>query len=192
MTRIIEWFFLYCIVSSTAVAEELNSQIILDKEKSFYAFLEPDIKQQYEAAVASAMAHLKETGKLNIMPKHEIDNAFDFIKSDFYNKAAMQAMCIGETLRSLGSYDPTAKTFQDNVMVRAKSCFEAKMVDFQVWNNLIVNYFNVMPPGTSKRCEMEARLFERELQLPPYDFLKTKNPMLIDFAKYNQCIRSTH
>jgi hypothetical protein len=39
---------------------------------------------------------------------------------------------------------------------------------------------------------MQARLFERELQLPPYEFLKTKDNMLFDFKKYNQCIRSTH
>jgi hypothetical protein len=52
-----------------------------------------------------------------------------------------------------------------------------------------------LPPGVATRCEMEVRLFERELLLPPYEFLKTektKDNMLIDAHALNQCLRSKH
>jgi hypothetical protein len=179
-----------CSVVPTS-AQELSKQAILDKEQSFYAFNKDQIKQEYEAQIASATEHLKQTGKLNNMSKKELDESFDYIKNDFYNKAVMQTTCIGETLRSLPNYDPRSQTSTEAFLERSQTCVEAKGVEFSKSITLLLDYedyIKSLPPGTTVRCEIEARLFERELQLPPYDFLKTKHNALHDYQKYNNCL----
>jgi hypothetical protein len=42
------------------------------------------------------------------------------------------------------------------------------------WND----YANVLKPIVAKRCEMQARLFDAELQFPAFDFLKGDNSKL--------------
>ena len=40
----------------------------------------------------------------------------------------------------------------------------------------------------AKQCEMRARLFDGELEFPPFDFLNGDEPALFDFEKWHECL----
>jgi len=42
-----------------------------------------------------------------------------------------------------------------------------------------------MEPITAKRCEMRARLFDGEIEFPPFDFLNGDEPALFDFENHD-------
>ena len=43
-------------------------------------------------------------------------------------------------------------------------------------------------PMIAKQCEMRARLFDGELEFPPFDFLNGDGPTLFDFEKWHACL----
>ena len=55
----------------------------------------------------------------------------------------------------------------------------------------LADYAAALSPGISIQCQIEARLFERELLLPPYEFLKDENGKntLIDPKALGRCLR---
>jgi hypothetical protein len=94
-----------------------------------------------------------------------------------YNKAYIYYSCI----MSLGP----SGNFTNEQLSR---CVEEKMRPVKRWFGLGANYASVIGDQRSVRCEMRTRMFEAELEFPPYDFLKDKEVALYDVAKMNECL----
>jgi hypothetical protein len=60
----------------------------------------------------------------------------------------------------------------------------------QLYTNykILVYYRKALEPITAKRCEMRARLFDGELEFPPFDFLNGDEPALFDFGTWHACL----
>jgi hypothetical protein len=179
--RIAAWIFWSFVAAATAFAEEPSKKAIAARERSYYAYIENDIKQQFD----TAMAEFKQTPKRDTSKRTQ-DDAIDGIKTMFYNKASIHATCAGEMLKI------QSKTPAESLQTRFDSCLDAKLGEIVMLNKIISEYGKVFTLETAVRCEMEARLFERELLLPPYDFLKGGAAILIDAKVFNQCLRSKH
>ena len=175
-------FIWSCFVVSTCLALDkyLTGEPPKD-EKAFYARIENDLKKEYEAVVASLT-------RKKPLTKAEHDKALDSIKFIFYNRANVYATCWGEYLLLKALGHPTIEQ-----EAHFKSCIDEKLLAFMIMGEL-TDHVGALPPGTGDRCEMLARLFERELLLPPYDFLKQQSGSnhLLDANIYNQCIRYAH
>ena len=63
------------------------------------------------------------------------------------------------------------------------------MAEFQRFYGLS-DYVAVIGRERLAKCEMQSRLFDAEIEFPPYDFLKRNGIFLFDFAKYNACVTS--
>ena len=56
-------------------------------------------------------------------------------------------------------------------------------MNYKIW----ADYVKSTEPMVAQRCEMGARLFDAELEFPPFDFLK-EELALFDFEKLNACV----
>jgi len=56
-------------------------------------------------------------------------------------------------------------------------------MNYKIWDD----YVKSVEPMAATQCEMRARLFDAELEFPPFDFLKGELA-LFDFEKLNACV----
>jgi len=159
-------------------AQQSRKDKISEFEKSIYAEIEKDIRRQFEEGVTV----------LNRVAKNqqELVVATNGLRSLLYNKAHAHTACWGETLASARQGESESDAQQ-----RQKVCFDEWADENQILMKLS-DYAEALPSGTAVRCEMEARLFGRELLFPPYDFLKTQGHenMLVNPRVFSQCLRS--
>jgi hypothetical protein len=181
MVSMSAWITLPFIGIATVVSAEEPKNSVVETEKTFYAAIERTIKQEFDDAVAE----LKRAASTKNLSQKVYDGAFNGIKFTFYNKANFQVTCLGDVLRS-----PVPGETSADIKARAQSCYDAKAADFMILGKL-ADYAAALSPGISIQCQIEARLFERELLLPPYEFLKDENGTntLIDPKALGRCLR---
>ena len=63
------------------------------------------------------------------------------------------------------------------------------MKEMQKYNTITTDYASVVLRRTAK-CELKARMFEAEIEFPPFEFLKTSGTGLMDFKVMNACLLS--
>jgi hypothetical protein len=180
LVKIVAWISLSFIAVATAFAEELNKDAITRAEQSYYAFIENDIKKEFDSALELLMKHEGNSSK------KQMDDAADSIKTLYYNKANTYVSCVGEIIRSKVPAEMRDDAFSN--------CLKPRLVELAISQQLVSDYDKVFTFEATARCEMEARLFERELLLPPYEFLKREDggTRLFDARVFNQCLRSQH
>jgi hypothetical protein len=171
---------LWSLVAVTSVfAEEPLKDAIAPLERSYFASIENDIKEEFERGVADVEQN---TGNSS---KQELDAALAAMKMLSYNKANIHAACMGEAVRS-----KTPTETLDNVATHYKSCVVGRLGEMLVFYTLATSSGRPFIGKGEGRCETKARLFERERLLPPYEFLKGDGVALLDFRVLNQCLKS--
>jgi hypothetical protein len=173
--------FLPAVVASA----EPKWSTVTDEELAFYRYIEPGINEQYEKTVAELMEVARKRGTLPDS-KEQMDKFTEAIQDIFYNKASINAYC-GRALKS----ERAKSKSEADIEAQFKKCLEEEMADAMEFLKLGFEYFDIVAKG-SARCEMNARLFRREARLPPYDFLKSGNPHLLDYRALNECLKSPH
>jgi hypothetical protein len=128
--------------------------------------LEPSVRGDFEAALKTLEAKIKPG-----MPENEVKMAKEGLQSLSYNKAYNHYRCYLEHAPSVEKGD---------------ECIQERVKHFLVYNNLTRDYFSSVA-GRTKQCEMQSRLFEAEIEFPPYSFLKGAH--LFDFQHMNECLR---
>jgi hypothetical protein len=166
----------------TAFAEGPNNDALARFEQGFYALIKDDIKQQYDRFVAKYTEEAAKKNATTQEQQHDTQIAISWLKDTSYYRANAMVTCASEIRRTA---TPAEEQSQD--MTRYQSCVKERMNDWMIFNKLS-EYASLLPREARVRCELEARLFEREILLPPYDFLK--GAQLIDYRVYNQCVRS--
>jgi hypothetical protein len=115
-------------------------------------------------------------------------DADDWLKMFYYNEANMGVSCAQDA-----GLKPDDFLTADNELIRSKflPCVSRgvqQMATFFQIDNLLLTYNT---GKFSAECEPKARLVTRERSLPPYAFLKPKNPdamRLMRFGVYLKCI----
>jgi hypothetical protein len=115
-------------------------------------------------------------------------DADDWLKMFYYNEASIAVSCAQE-----GGAKPDDFLLSDNELIRTKvlPCISRgvqQMVTFFQIDNLLLTYST---GKFSAECEPKARLVNRERSLPPYAYLKPKDPdatRLMRFGVYLKCI----
>jgi hypothetical protein len=92
----------------------------------------------------------------------------------FYNKAYNQYRCV--------LLHPTS-------FAEASACSQKANRAIATYVQLTTQYFSTVAVRSPK-CEMQARLFEAEIEFPPYSFLKGKGAKLFDHARMVECLRN--
>ncbi|MGE0677722.1 hypothetical protein [Pseudolabrys sp.] len=50
------------------------------------------------------------------------------------------------------------------------------------------DYASVVPPERQFRCEMKNRLYDAEVEFPPFEFLRSQRSRLLDQQKFFECM----
>ena len=105
------------------------------------------------------------------------------IKLAMYNKSYINFKC---WLSAIFDAQETGRETLDQTKLEdcAKGPLSQLYTNYKIW----VDYRRAMEPITAKRCEMRARLFDGELEFPPFDFLNGNEPTLFDFEKWHACL----
>jgi hypothetical protein len=109
----------------------------------------------------------------------------ELIQKLLYNTVAAATICVGEVKATKQSGES-----QQDGMLRVSSCRKEWKEQWDIMGTLLSDYQKLFTVGEYHQCELEARLFERELLLPADDFLKGDGVYLVDPNIFNQCLRS--
>jgi hypothetical protein len=131
--------------------------------------------------IAAAMAadHAYDLNQNDL--KQKTLDAFIPIKNLYlYNLVNATAACIGEMTRTKKPGETASE-----LMAGVDKCSKGWEDRWNIMMTITKDY-----RGLTVQCELEARLFERELLLPPYDFLKGHGIILLDPGVAVQCLRA--
>ena len=105
------------------------------------------------------------------------------IKLAMYNKSYINFKCLLTAI-----YDAQEADRETLDETKLEHCAKGPLSQLYTNYKMLVDYRKAMEPITAKRCEMRARLFDSELEFPPFDFLNGDEPALFDFEKWHECL----
>jgi hypothetical protein len=105
------------------------------------------------------------------------------IKLAIYNKSYINFKCF---LNAIYDAQEAGRETLDETKLEdcAKGPLSQLYTEYKIW----VGFRKAMDPMIAKRCEMHARLFDGELEFPPFDFLNGNEPALFDFEEWHACL----
>ena len=71
---------------------------------------------------------------------------------------------------------------------KLEDCAKGPLSQLYTNYKLLVGNREAIEPMIAKQCEMRARLFDGELEFPPFDFLNGDEPELFDSEKWHACL----
>jgi hypothetical protein len=146
--------------------------------RAIYESMAPRIQQEYEGLLAAVARGATGGPNANALKTREM------LKVLYYNKAVLFAFCAAEA-EKVRSPRADRVPAQNNLMLT--TCVEEKFGELNKFSNLL-GYTGVFFPDRIASCGEKARLHDREVALPPYEFLHLDEPKLYDFAHYNKCL----
>jgi hypothetical protein len=90
-----------------------------------------------------------------------------------YNEVSIRVGCLSDVAsqhQSTPLADIDAPKSQTNTQIN--DCIEKRLYPLKRFSTFLLQYEGLLTESAWKRCELKARLLEREKILPPYDFLK--------------------
>jgi hypothetical protein len=154
MFLIIAWISLSFTAATTASAEKSTTDEANQREQQqFYVQIEQNMRQEFETYVAQAVQSARERNPS--ISSQQVDSLIDGLKGLFYNKVNIYVSCAGDVFRS-----PEKATDADTV----KYCIQERIHEMQITLK-VSQYADSFTREEMIRCEMKARLFERELLL---------------------------
>lgn len=156
-------------------ASEADKDHILKQAR---AELEAVTRKNYDDALnllKRAMEERIAKGIISRPSAQQLKMSEDGIRLVFYNKAYAVYACVKNAIELLENID-------------LKAC-EAKMSAQLNMNMKLSDYIDAVGDRAAIRCEMQSRLFQEELEFPPFEFLE--GARLFDYDKLNACIMSS-
>jgi hypothetical protein len=125
-----------------------------------------------------------------ILMQKASDPAFDAavqgLGTMLYNKANVILQCVADALVQAG--DGASPILQQEAKSKLEGC--AKDATVQMTKTFQLSGYSANMNEVAVKCEMISRLFEREQEFPPYEFLQLTRPLLLDFKRFNDCLLS--
>jgi hypothetical protein len=170
-------------------------------EEELYHAVEPNIRSAYEEAVKSGTIlkiynqHLAAFKKAQSqyatdVPGNWADHidADDWLKMFYYNEASIGVSCAQAIQLDAANLAKDQGDLYTNQFLPCVTRGVQQMGAFFQLDNLLLTYST---EKFSTECEPKARLVNRERSLPPYEFLRPKDPSslrLMQFGVYLKCI----
>lgn len=161
MRAIASLLFLLLGMNSPLYADEQNKKL---RQEGARFMLKDETEKQFDQIIASFNTNGTEQEKRD---------ATEGTKMLVYNKVYGTYACF------------VANT--DEAAIAA--CNKNHMHEFRRFSGL-GQYIGVIGIQRLGKCHMQSRLFDAEVEFPPYEFLKGKGVMLFDLAKFNNCVVS--
>lgn len=158
MLRVLALVVILCGCCSSGWAQDAKAT----RQFAMRYILEENVKKEFEHMIAAISPGVSEEQRRE---------GTDGLKMAEYNKAYGTYVCWKTT--------NTEDSFQ--------ACTKKFMAEFQRFFGLS-DYAVVIGRVRLAKCEMQSRLFDAEIEFPPYDFLKGNGIFLFDLAKYNACV----
>ena len=154
------------LIATSVAARAQTMQLSSSQKQEWRGVVEREIKEDFDAAAPMFRKELEGKGT-----PEERRLAFELVKFLFYNKAYNWYRCGIDHM-----------PFEDKI----RNCILNLNRQIAVNLKLSFDYFSSIA-RRSQECEMRARLFEAEIEFPPYDFLE--GAQLFDFRLLNDCLR---
>ena len=147
--------------------------------RGFYEQEEGRVRREVEAKIEMFIKHGEARNKRALTPE-EIDMTRFFLNAAEYQKLIELLKCIEEGAKNGGG-----QSF-------AETCYEEQLRYAVEMFSFIGEYAPLNYPLFSK-CQAKTRLFQLEMQYPPYAFMLTNRapePMAIDAKPFLECVKS--
>jgi hypothetical protein len=153
-----------------------------------YKFVESSIRVEFDNALV-----MLEENKHKITSPQMYNDALGGVKSSLYSKAVIQAGCIAEFCAKTrkGQNGETVVEYSNACSDdRVKACIRPKLLAYVQFIKSIDQYI-ALDRKQETGCLLKSRLFDLEMLLPPYDFLRHEGGAeLHDHKILNECYLS--
>jgi hypothetical protein len=154
-------------------------------EDNLRSLIETQIKGEFDVGLQQFREIALANNPAAVANSHDWTLATDFVKSTFYNKAYNYYFCskINQTDVSSSS-EQKEQSYSSCLSERGKGLLIAYKIGTQ--------YNDLLRGRAGLQCELRARLFNAEIEFPPFDFLKQSNGQdaLYDYTILNDCFKS--
>jgi hypothetical protein len=155
-------------VAITAHAQDQKVDKPKPSEIGFYQSLEPAFKNEFNAKrknIAQIVSHSY------VSPAAQ-DFLIDNLKMLIYNELNIRVGCLSDVGSQHQSKSSAEIEAQSQTNEQINDCIENGLRPLKTFGSLLLQYGGSFPENVWMRCELKARLREREQLLPPYDSLK--------------------
>lgn len=146
-----------------------QAQTAQDLKSFIRSYLEPEIRETFDKFDGIVEKRIAD-GVISAPSPREREMAIMGVKNLLYYK-------------SYSLYECIIKFRSDDAALKA--C-EARVISAIAKQFGLAEYADVVSNKNSRLCEMKSRLFEKEIEFPPFDFLA--GAQLYDIEKLNECI----
>jgi len=150
--------------------------------------IEPQIKEEFEKDLSLFREEaLKNDPRFLEKNSRDVELVTDEIKSRFYNKAYNLYVCV-KTLAA------DASLSNDERSKRLPGCYLDRNKELAKNFKMMTEYLSLFmsQAGKTEQCMLKSRLFDAEIEFPPFDFLKQSNgrDALYNYPLLNTCLQS--
>ena len=118
---------------------------------------------------------------------NDMERVIDAIKSLYYNDAYSLYICMKVAAAE------TAPSGDESIQTK-RNCYEKRNSAQRNTVKILMQYTSLFTRNKekAKQCELKSRLFDAEIEFPPFDFLKQSDGRdnLYDYSVMNQCLLS--
>ena len=167
-------------LTTPLIAEEAN--------QALRSIAEKQTKEAFDQAVSKfrKAAQEKDSHVLQKGP-NDMERTIDAIKSLYYNDAYSLYICMKMAAAE-------AAPSGDEPIQKMRSCHEKRNFAQRYTVKILTQYYSLFTSNKekAKECEQQSRLFDAEIEFPPFDFLKQSDGRdnLYDYRLMNQCLLS--
>jgi len=167
-------------LATPLIAEEGN--------QALRSIAEEQTKDAFDQAVSKfrKAAQEKDSHVFDKEP-NDMERVIDAIKSLYYNDAYSLYICM-----KVAAAETTPSG--DESIQKMRNCHEKRNSAQRNTVKILMQYTSLFTRNKekAKQCELKSRLFDAEIEFPPFDFLKQSDGRdnLYDYSLMNQCLLS--
>jgi hypothetical protein len=182
--------FCFNAVAITLIALGHLATPLIAKEgnQALRSIAEQQTKDAFDQAVSKfrKAAQEKDSHVFDKEP-NDMERVIDAIKSLYYNDAYSLYICMKVAAAE------TAPSGDESIQTK-RNCYEKRNSAQRNTVKILMQYTSLFTRNKekAKQCELKSRLFDAEIEFPPFDFLKQSDGRdnLYDYSLMNQCLLS--
>ena len=167
-------------LTTPLIAEEAN--------QALRSIAEEQTREAFDQAVSKFRKAAQEKNS-HVFEKepNDMERTIDAIKSLYYNDAYSLYICMKVAVAE-------AAPSGDEPIQKMRNCHQKRNFAQRNTVKILMQHFSLFMSNKekAKQCELESRLFDAEIEFPPFDFLKQLDGRdnLYDYSLMNQCLLS--
>jgi len=158
------------------------------------SFVEQEIKPEFEKGITDFMEAART--RASVTDKHKLEIAIDGIKDMFYSKAYGLYRCVKEadaaTKEAVAANKEAVAANASDYIVKCYEAFNKRILKTYKIISALMENPQLLHGGWENKCELKSRMFDAEIEFPPFDFLRTTTGTngLYDDDAFDACLLS--